>query len=83
MRSKWAAALGLLALTACSDSDLPVRCECKPLDVGLSGCRKPWAAYNEGIRWHTNLDEAFKRARQEKKLVFYFMVVGDLDKSHC
>lgn len=75
--------LGLLGLSACSRSDFPIHCECKPLDVGLSGCRKPWTSYNEGIRWHSNLEEAFSLARQEKKLVFYFLLVGDLDKSHC
>ena len=83
MMPRWPVVLALLALAACADPEPPARCRCVPLDVGPSGCRDPWTEYNEGIRWHSDLGEAFQLARQEKKLVFYFLLVGDLDKSHC
>ena len=83
MLGRWHFILGLLAITACAEAVPPTHCQCQPLEVGPSGCRKPWADYNEGIRWHTNLGETFRLARQEKKLVFYFLLVGDMDKSHC
>jgi len=82
MLARWAVIVGLLVLSACAEAR-PVRCRCQPPEVGPSGCLEPWAGYNEGIRWHTDLEEAFQLARQEKKLVFYFLVVGDLDKSQC
>ena len=74
--------LAILALAACGEAD-PVACRCTTLEVGRGGCRNPWPGYNEGIRWHMDLEEACAIARQEGKLIFYFLVVGDLDKSHC
>jgi hypothetical protein len=78
MSRRWIAVLTLVALTACSESEPPVRCECRPSELG-----RKWPRYNEGVRWHTSLEEACKRARQEGKLVFYYLLVGDMDKELC
>jgi hypothetical protein len=76
-------ALGVLLLGACAEPEAPVRCRCTLPGNGRTGCSKDWPDYNKGIRWHTDLGEAFQLARQEGKLVFYFLLVGDLNKSHC
>jgi hypothetical protein len=83
MRNAAAIALGLLLLGACAEPEPRIRCRCTLPENGRTGCTKPWPDYNKGIRWHTDLREAFQLAHQEGKLVFYFLLVGDLDKSHC
>ena len=75
--------MATLSWTACGETPEPVTCRCESPEVGRGGCRNPWPLYNEGIRWHTDLEEASGLARQEGKLLFYFLLVGDLDKSHC
>lgn len=76
-------ALALGMLVSCSEAIPPTRCQCTPRKVGQSGSRIPWPEYNQGIHWHTSLEEAQRMAGEQKKLVFYFLVVGDLDKEGC
>ncbi len=72
----------ILSLAASAD-DGPTVCRCKPREVGDSGSRADWAGYGKGVRWHLSLDEAKAMAREQKKLVFTFHIVGDLDKEGC
>lgn len=58
-------------------------CRCVPREVGASGSRKNWEGYSKGVRWHYEIDEALKMAQAEGKLVFWYHVVGDLDKEGC
>ncbi len=44
---------------------------------------KPWPGYDEAVRWEKSLDEAQKKARAGKKLILYYVLVGDLDKEGC
>jgi len=59
-------------------------CNCHPREVGASGSRNDWDGYRKGgITWHYSIDEALKLAKDEKKLVFWYHVAGDLDKEGC
>lgn len=79
MRRRWMVVLSLVALAACAEPEPPARCECKPPDPAAAG----WPLYNQGVRWHTSLQEARALARKERKLVLYFVLVGALDKTAC
>lgn len=35
------------------------------------------------MKWESSLAEAQKIARKEKKLILYYVLVGDLDKEGC
>lgn len=79
------AALALLLLLsplASGLEDKPV-CTCKARPIGESGSRSDWAGYRAGIVWHYSVEEALKIARAENKMVFWYHVVGDLDKEGC
>jgi len=58
-------------------------CTCKPRQVGASGSRVDWEGYGKGVRWHYSVDEAMKIAKDQNRLVFWYHVVGDLDKEGC
>ena len=77
--------LSFLVLAAArADEPRPkTECRCKHREVGDSGSKKDWALYQKGVRFHTSLDEARAMAKEEEKLVFYFHLVGDLDKEGC
>jgi hypothetical protein len=76
-------ALSCLALmSAAPQENHP--CQCHPREAGASGSRNDWEGYRKGgIAWHYSVDEALKIARDEKKLVFWYHVAGDLDKEGC
>jgi hypothetical protein len=70
-------------LAASQEANKPA-CECKPREVGASGSKVDWPGYrNGGLKWHYSVDEAMKIAKDEKKLVFWYHVAGDLDKEGC
>ena len=69
------------ALTAARD-ELRI-CKCKPRDIGDSGSRKDWDGFRKDIKWHYSVDEALKIAQAEGKMIFWYHVVGDLDKEGC
>ena len=77
-----AAFLLVSAISAAGLDDAPV-CACKPREVGGSGSRNDWAGYRKEIAWHYSVEEALKFARAENKMVFWYHVVGDLDKEGC
>jgi len=83
MRGSRAILCGVLLLTACAEPEEPARSPEPTFEESRTGCRKPWSDYNKGIRWRKDLSGAFDQARRENKLVFYYLLVGDLDKSHC
>ena len=75
-------ALGLSLLSAAPQENHP--CKCHPREAGASGSRNDWPGYrNGGLKWHYSVDEAMKIAKDEKKLVFWYHVAGDLDKEGC
>lgn len=37
----------------------------------------------EPVKWHTSVEEARAAAVREKKLLFVYHLVGDLDKEKC
>ena len=79
----WAAAV-LLVLAGVQDKPVNHPCECHPREVGASGSRVDWEGYRKGgIAWHYSIKEALKIAADEKKLVFWYHVAGDLDKEGC
>jgi hypothetical protein len=75
--------LGLALVSAIQDPvDHP--CKCHPREVGASGSKKDWEAYRKGsIAWHYSIDESLKIAQEKKKIVFWYLVAGDLDKEGC
>jgi hypothetical protein len=80
----WApiALLSLALISAAKQENHP--CTCHPREAGVSGSRNDWEGYRKGgIAWHYTVDEALKIARDEKKLVFWYHVAGDLDKEGC
>ncbi len=76
-------ALLLLAAVVADTSIRLTVCACKRREVGDSGSKVDWEGYSKGVRWHRSLDEAKAMARERRKLVFHFQVVGDLDKEGC
>jgi hypothetical protein len=45
---------------------------------------RPWPKYNkEGVRWTFPMDAAVERARDSRKLLLVFHLVGDMDKEGC
>ncbi len=44
---------------------------------------RTWPLYEKGVRWKRSLDDARVAAREGKKLVFLYRVVGDLDADVC
>jgi hypothetical protein len=78
-----ALALLLLSTPLAAGLDEKAVCRCKPRKVGDSGSRKDWDGYRKGIVWHYSVEEAMKIARAENKMVFWYHVVGDLDKEGC
>ncbi len=43
----------------------------------------PWKDYNKGVLWTKSNDQAFARAKKEKRPLLFFHLVGDLDKGGC
>ncbi|MEK7466623.1 MAG: hypothetical protein AAB074_04340 [Planctomycetota bacterium] len=39
--------------------------------------------FNKVVRWEPSLSAAQEKAREEKKLILYYVLVGDLDKEGC
>ena len=76
----------LLAAGSASPEDSGRKPECRCAErreVGDSGSKADWPGYNRGVRWHRSLEEARKIALGRGRPVFYFQVVGDLDKEGC
>jgi len=71
------------ALVSAHPQETRAICTCKPREVGESGSRIDWDGYRKGIVWHYSVDEAMKIAKAEGKLVFWYHLVGDLDKEGC
>ncbi len=44
---------------------------------------KPWAGYDQGVRWEKSLDAAKARAAREGKPILFYQLVGDLDREGC
>ena len=74
--------VGIALVSALREPSKPV-CRCVPREVGASGSRVDWPGYTQGIRWHYSVDEAMEIARAQRRLVFWYHVVGDLDKEGC
>jgi hypothetical protein len=75
-------ALSLALISAAPQENHP--CKCHPREAGESGSKVDWPGYrNGGLKWHYSVDEAMKIAKDEKKLVFWYHVAGDLDKEGC
>ena len=58
-------------------------CRCPSPRQGPSGGWKPWRSYNQGISWHTDLEEAKVWAKHSKRSLLCLQVVGDLYKEGC
>ena len=43
----------------------------------------PWAGYNQGVRWETSVDEAFRKAEQTGKPVMLHQLVGNMKAEGC
>ena len=85
-KGMWAQAIliGLAMIAPVQEKPANHPCECHPREVGASGSRNDWEAYRKGgIAWHYSINEALKIAQDEKKLVFWYHVAGDLDKEGC
>ena len=49
-----------------------------------SGKPRPWPQYNRvGVRWTQPMDAAVKKARESRKLVMVFQLVGDMNMEGC
>ncbi len=56
---------------------------CAPSGQAAKPKPKPWAGYNQGVRWEKSLDEAKKRAAKEGKPILFHQLVGAMDKEGC
>ena len=73
-----------LVLAAMQEKPVDHPCSCHPREVGASGSKVDWKGYRQGcIEWHYDANEALKIAAERKKLVFWYLVAGDLDKEGC
>ncbi len=72
--------LPLLLVAAQQDPVKPLK---KENDCCKGGKAQPWEGYNKGVHWTQSKDEAFRKAKKERKLVMVFHLVGDLDKGGC
>jgi hypothetical protein len=45
---------------------------------------RPWPNYNRvGVAWTTPYEAAVQKAREKRKLLMVFQLVGDMDKEGC
>jgi hypothetical protein len=51
--------------------------------LGKDVARRDWPLYQKGVRWVRSLDDARALAREQKKLVFQYRLVGDMDAAEC
>lgn len=63
-----------LILTAALGGDEPCCIDGEPL---------PWDGYNRVVKWAPSLADAQTRARDEHKLILYYVLVGDLSREGC
>jgi hypothetical protein len=70
------------------DDDVPPRKGPRVPSTAKSSCceegrAKPWPLYNKGVRWTQPFAGAAKKARETRKLLMVFHLVGDMDKQGC
>lgn len=44
------------------------------------GEARPWAGYNQGVKWTRSLEDAIEEGAIRRKVIVLFQLVGDLDK---
>ena len=53
------------------------------LVAGVAHAQAAWKEYGKGVTWEKSLDDAKKRAADEKKPILFHQLVGDMDKEGC
>ena len=57
--------------------------DCPPRKVKPPKPTATWPLYQKGVQWEESLEQAQALAKKEGKLVFYYHIVGDMDRAGC